>query len=118
MGSYGKIDASAYGHNIKTTSPRVVALETAVASWLASAKPGSFTSRDAVTLYDRALVQFGAWADRSEDRDNFEIALARCGYRAGVFVYDGEPRWILVLPGSVDTALTRLAEADAVQSCE
>jgi hypothetical protein len=29
---------------------------------------------------------------------NFEVALARLGYRAGVVVFDGEPRWLLVLP--------------------
>ncbi len=108
MGDYGKIDASEYAHK-KMTARRVEALERDVAAWLASARPGSFTSKDAVGLYERARARFEAWSGRSETRDDFEIALARLGYRAGTVVYDGAPFWILALPSSVNTALDRLA---------
>ena len=78
MGDFGKIDAAEYAHN-KMTPKRVESLETAVAYWLAT-KPGTFTSRDAVGLYERALAQFSQWSDWSDTRDSFEIALARLGY--------------------------------------
>ena len=107
MGTYGMIDAAEYAHN-KMTPKRVEALESAVVSWLAT-KPGSFTSKDAVGLYERALAQFEKWSGCSCERDDFEIGLARCGFRAGCLVYDGEPKWLLVLPSSVNTALDRLA---------
>ena len=111
MGDFGKIDAAEYAHN-RMTPERVTELETTLADWLAREKPGNFTSKDAVTLYERAHAKFEKWSGRSDTRDDFEIALARCGFRAGCLVYDGEPRWILNLPSSVDTALTRLAEVE------
>ncbi len=100
MGDFGKIDVREYAHN-RMTPTRVGELERAVTAWLATEKPGSFSSRDAVGLYERARCKFETWSGRSEVRDDFEIALARLGYRAGVVVYDGEPRWILALPSSV-----------------
>ncbi len=109
MGDFGKIDAAEYAHN-RMTVRRVEKLETAVADWLARETPGSFTSKDAVGLYERARARFEAWSGRSEARDDFEIALARLGYRAGVVVFDGGSRWILVLPSSLDTTLTRMAD--------
>ena len=109
-GDYGKIAATEYGHTCMTAQ-RVEALETALAAWLAT-KPGAFSSPDACGLYEKALAQFSQWSGRSEDRDNFAVTLSRLGYRAGVVVYDGEPRWLLILPSSVDTALTRLAAAE------
>lgn len=108
MGDFGKIDAAEYAHN-RMTPKRVEKLETAVADWLARETPGSFTSKDAVGLYERALERFEKWSGWSETRDDFEIALARCGFRAGTVVYDGKPFWILALPSSVNTALDRLA---------
>lgn len=111
MGDFGKIDAAEYAHN-KMTPKRVESLETAVANWLAT-KPGTFTSRDAVGLYERALAQFSQWSDWSDTRDSFEIALARLGYRAGCVVFNGDPFWILVLPSSVDTALDRMAAMES-----
>ena len=53
MGSYGKIDRSAYPS--QRTSPESIAtLENAVVAWLARETPGAFTSRDAVGLYETA----------------------------------------------------------------
>ena len=112
MGDYGKIDASEYAHN-KMTPKRVESLETAVSTWLANEKPGSFTSKDTIGLYERALERFSQWWGGQDTRDDFEIALARLGYRAGVVVFNGEPRWILVLPSSVDTSLTRMATMES-----
>ena len=107
MGSYGKIDRSAYPS--QRTSPESIAtLENAVAAWLSS-KPGAFSSQGPCDLYDKALAQFMRHSDRRDTRDAFEIALARLGYRAGVAVYDGAPFWFLILPSSLDTALTRMA---------
>ncbi len=90
------------------TPKRVEMLETAVAAWLATA-PGAFTSRDACEPYDNALARFSQWSGRQETRDDFEVALARCGFRAGVVVFNGEPRWLLLLPSSLDAALDRMA---------
>ena len=108
MGDYGKIDAAAYASQ-HMTPKNVEKLETAVSTWLANEKPGSFTSKDTIGLYERALAQFLQYSGGQDTRDDFEIALARLGYRAGVCVFNGAPFWILVLPSSVDTALTRMA---------
>ena len=105
---------SAYQSQHMSAGSNAENLEISVAAWLAT-KPGTFTSRDACGLYERALAKFEAWSDRPNGcgaRDDFEVALARLGYRAGVVVYDGEPRWLLILPSSVDTALTRLSEVE------
>ena len=113
-GDFGKLKTEAYGHNIMTQA-RASELEVAVSAWLANKKPGAFTSRDACGLYDAALKKFEAcsgWSHGHDARNFFEIALARLGYRAGVGVYDGEPFWFLLLPSSMDTALTRLAEVE------
>lgn len=107
-GDYGKIDAAGYSENFMTVQ-RVERLETAVANWLENEKPGTFSSSDAVDMYERANEIFARYSGRRDTRDNFEIALARCGYRAGVVVFNGESRWILVLPASLDTALDRMA---------
>ena len=111
-GDFGKIDVSAYEHN-RMTPERVTELETTLADWMAREKPGNFTSKDAVGLYERARAKFEKWSGRSDTRDDFEIALARCGFRAGCLVYDGAPFWILALPSSVYTALDRLAAMES-----
>lgn len=111
MGSYGKLDVTAYGHN-KWTPERVTELENAVAGWLATA-PGSFTSRDAVGCYAKALAKFTEWSGRSDNRDEFEIGLANGGCRAGCIVYDGESKWLLVLPSFVDTSFERIVAAES-----
>ena len=113
MGDVGKIGVAAYGHT-RMTAQRVEDLETALAAWLATA-PGSFSSPDASEPYHKARRAFNQWSGRSDGHDageNFEIGLARLGYRAGVVVFNGEPRWLLLLPSSVDTALERMAAAE------
>lgn len=114
MGDWGKLALSDYTsqHLRAGTGQNAEKLETEVAAWLANEKPGSFTSRGPCGCYDRALAQFSQWSGRQDVRDDFEIALARIGYRAGTLVFDGEPRWLLILPSSVDTALTRLADME------
>ena len=114
-GDFGKIGVSAYAHQ-GMTPKNIEKLETALAAWMANEKPGSFTSRDAIGLYERALAQFSQWSGWSETRDDLEIALARLGFRAGVVVFDGEPRWILILPSSVDTALDRMAALESASA--
>lgn len=111
-GDYGKLDVSAYGFK-RITTARIEVLETALSDWLASARPGSFTSRDAGDPYERARALFERVYGQPVNADAFEVALARCGFRAGCVVFKGEARWILILPSSLDTALTRMAEIEA-----
>ena len=49
----------------------------------------------------------------SPGMNDFEVALARLGFRAGLVTYEGDPLWILILPSSLDTALTRMAEMES-----
>ncbi len=109
MGDYGLCATSGY---VGFRSQESIAkLENAVSDWLAT-KPGSFSSRDAADPYAKARRDFMKHSGLPDGKDfwnDFEVALARLGFRAGVVVFDGESRWILVLPSSVDTALTRMA---------
>lgn len=110
-GDFGRVGVENYAHNFMT-GERIEKLENSLAAWLAT-KPGSFSSRDACGCYDRALARFESWSGRSDIRDDFEIALARAGFRAGTLVFNGDPFWILVLPSSVDAALERMAAAES-----
>lgn len=84
-----------------------------IAHWISS-KPGIYTSRNAKKFAADAMADFMKHAGLAFcNQDDFEIGVARQGYRPACIYYKYEPRWILVLPGSVDTALDRITSAEA-----
>ena len=99
MGDYGKVEASEYAQ--RPSREAIEQFEDVVSEWLATG-PGSFSSRHCVAPYRTAHDSFLRWASRPIEGFNsefdFEIALARAGYRAGVLAYDGDPLWLLILP--------------------
>ena len=92
MGDYGKIPISGYGQRRARDS--IAEYEMAVSEWLATAGPGSSISRDGGHPYRAAHNKFTLWSKSRVAEDDFEVALARLGYRAGVVVFDGEPRTV------------------------
>ncbi len=108
MGDFGKISAANYGQ--RRAQDAIAEYEAAVAEWLATAGPGSFISRDGGHPYRAAHNKFVLWGGNGSTEDDFEVALARLGYRAGVLAYDGEPRWLLVLPSKATERRTPTPE--------
>ena len=110
MGDFGMLPLSAY--SLRRSPESIEKHEAAVSDWLAT-RPGSFSARGACDPYSAARAKFMQHSGRQDERDDFEIALARLGYRAGVVTYAGNPLWILILPSSLDTALERMAAMES-----
>ncbi len=107
MGDYGKIAITEYAQR---RAGSIAEYEMAVSEWLATAGPGSFISKDGGHPYRAAHNKFSLWSRVGSSEDDFEVALARLGYRAGVLAYDGEPRWLLVLPSKATEQRTPTPE--------
>ena len=106
MGDIGRIDISAYGD--QRSPERLARFEAEVKRWIASG-PGSYIAPELGDPYIAAHAAFCKFSSGGKNRDNFEIALARAGYRAGTAGYKGAVVWILLLPSSKNSALDRLA---------
>ena len=98
--------SAAYGGDFLPES--IVEFEAMISRWLES-NPGSFSSRGACGMVEKALMKFDEFSGGHCPLEKFEIALSRLGFRAGHCISDGQLLWVLVLPSSLETALDRLA---------
>ena len=101
--------SAAYGGDLWPES--IVKLEDFISRWLAT-NPGSFISRGACGMYEKALQKFNEFFGRRYPTEKFEIALSHMGYRAGHCISNGALLWVLVLTSSLETALERLAASE------
>lgn len=99
---FGFVD---YGRAYDET--KIDELEAKVANWLQSG-PGVFRSENSAEPYTQAQQAFYQFSEHSTSIDDFEIALSRLGYRAGLILYGGKQLWILILPSKPVVQASRI----------